>query len=535
MPKFRRRLGVEQLEDRNCPTTFTVTNLNDSGAGSLRDAVNQIDQLHSHINTTQIVDEIDITIAGTIKVLSPLNLNHATTVKGMGENATFLDGGGTVNIWFCYPNDDSSITVANQPSEQGLLTTMQDMTMENGFTTNGLGGGAVYARNDICFENVCFMNNVSTGFGGAVSGQKQIMATNCEWENNVSQGDGGAINDFGNSGRGNTLLSLNIDHCEFIGNTATSSGGGIFLYSNNIGTNYGSVTNSAFTNNVAPNGPAIYLHQEYLEPPITVDTTGDTFTGNNPPPPPAGSPPAPTQTIFQVTNLNDAGPGSFRAAIQAASSQKGSATVDEIDFTVSGTFNLLSTLTLTHATLIKGEGQTLDTIQGNGTFQLLNCSAEAGLLNTIQGLTFTGGYTNTGYGGGAICAGGDVLLENDTFVSNKSAGFGGAVAALANVTVLGCEFDNNSGSTGGALISEGGGNVSIDHTNFVGNSATGNGGALYIYANAKGTNTATVTNCTFSGDTAKSGSAIFVHQSYLQPKVIVDVTTDVLNGETIVE
>ena len=35
----RVRLGVEQLDDRIVPSTFTVQNLADSGAGSLRAAV----------------------------------------------------------------------------------------------------------------------------------------------------------------------------------------------------------------------------------------------------------------------------------------------------------------------------------------------------------------------------------------------------------------------------------------------------------------------------------------------------------------
>jgi hypothetical protein len=35
------RLVLEALEDRTVPSTFTVTNTNDSGAGSLRDAIAQ--------------------------------------------------------------------------------------------------------------------------------------------------------------------------------------------------------------------------------------------------------------------------------------------------------------------------------------------------------------------------------------------------------------------------------------------------------------------------------------------------------------
>ncbi|MCE9567356.1 MAG: right-handed parallel beta-helix repeat-containing protein [Planctomycetes bacterium] len=60
-----RRLHVEQLEDRSVPATFTVSNLSDSGAGSLRQAI-------LSANSTPGSDLINFSIAGSIRLASAL-------------------------------------------------------------------------------------------------------------------------------------------------------------------------------------------------------------------------------------------------------------------------------------------------------------------------------------------------------------------------------------------------------------------------------------------------------------------------------
>ncbi len=58
-------LGVEHLEERWVPSTFTVTNLNSSGAGSLAQAI-------ITANTHPGADLIDFSVAGSIKLAAPL-------------------------------------------------------------------------------------------------------------------------------------------------------------------------------------------------------------------------------------------------------------------------------------------------------------------------------------------------------------------------------------------------------------------------------------------------------------------------------
>src|SRR5262245_8492837 len=67
------RLAVEALEDRTVPSTLFVTSLLDSGAGSLRAAVERANQLRGS-------DTIVFTRAGTINLITPLSLTDGSTI-----------------------------------------------------------------------------------------------------------------------------------------------------------------------------------------------------------------------------------------------------------------------------------------------------------------------------------------------------------------------------------------------------------------------------------------------------------------------
>src|SRR5437016_8771098 len=81
---FRRRPGARlallHLEDRLAPAVFTVTTLNDAGAGSLRDAITQ-----SNANPGADVIEFQAGLTGTISLQSALPaIADDVTVNGPG-------------------------------------------------------------------------------------------------------------------------------------------------------------------------------------------------------------------------------------------------------------------------------------------------------------------------------------------------------------------------------------------------------------------------------------------------------------------
>ena len=75
----RRRLFVEQLEDRRLLATFTVLNIADSGAGSLRQAIvdsnanlgNDIIQFGSGVNGTITLTSGELAITGAVDLQGP--------------------------------------------------------------------------------------------------------------------------------------------------------------------------------------------------------------------------------------------------------------------------------------------------------------------------------------------------------------------------------------------------------------------------------------------------------------------------------
>src|SRR5215469_1943728 len=82
-------------------------------------------------------------------------------------------------------------------------------------------------------------------------------------------------------------------------------------------------------------------------------------------------------SVFTVTNLNDSGAGSLRAAITAANGDSGSPTV--INFSVNGTITLASTLpTLTHSISIDATTEPSH-VSGGPPVVEINCNGNGGL------------------------------------------------------------------------------------------------------------------------------------------------------------
>ena len=144
-----------------------------------------------------------------------------------------------------------------------------------------------------------------------------------------------------------------------------------------------------------------------------------------------------------VTSTADSGAGSLRAALGSA------ANGDTINFTVSGTIQLLSNLpniTITNLT-INGNNAT---IQGGTDIRIFTVNSGASV--TINNLTMTGGNCNSlcpvlGFGSGELGGGiynlGTVTISNSTFSNNNGSTTGGGIYSRGTVTISGSTFSNN--------------------------------------------------------------------------------------------
>jgi predicted outer membrane repeat protein len=246
LPRGRRgfRPALLQLEDRCVPST--VTNLLDSGAGSLRDA----------LSVTPSGGTIGFApgLAGTIQLASTLATANSVTVVG-NTDATGAptitvrgtrDTGGTFgDFYFSGPGatveiDNLVITNGNAGGSgagqyggginaKGTLTLVNDQVVSNAASGGGGGIDAYGSAGSVLliFSSVISNNSTAGGFGGGVSTVDSVDIERSTFANNSGNYGGGAI-EYSQSGA-NTNLAFYLVSTVFRGNTA-ETGGAVYSY-----------------------------------------------------------------------------------------------------------------------------------------------------------------------------------------------------------------------------------------------------------------------------------------------------------------
>jgi hypothetical protein len=181
--------------------TVTVTNTNDSGAGSLRQAL--VDASDG--------DTIDfsITTPATITLSSgELLVNKSITVAGPGADLLSVNGNGASRLFFI---------------GSGQTVSISGLTITNGLETSGYGGGIYNDHATLTVSN-CAISGNSAGSAG-----------------------GGIVSDGGN--HGSAILTIN--NCTISGNSAGAApGGGIFSVGGNFGSATLAINNSTVSDNL---------------------------------------------------------------------------------------------------------------------------------------------------------------------------------------------------------------------------------------------------------------------------------------------
>jgi CSLREA domain-containing protein len=203
-----------------------------------------------------------------------------------------------------------------------------------------------------------------------------------------------------------------------------------------------------------------------------------------------------------VNNPGDSGAGTLRDTIAASGDG------DMITFSIP-TINLTSgPLTISRNITINGPGPSqLEVTRQAGNFGIFIINGHS--IVSISGIKVTNGFGVFTQGGAISNIDGSTLtVSNCVFSGNRGAsGEAGAIESESSILeVTNCTFANNTTPQVGGAIQTNSSNTTVASCTFNGNQASGNGGAIY----KSGNNPLTVTNCTFSQNSAQGfGGAIY--------------------------
>ena len=240
--------------------TFAVSNTQDSGTGSLREAVLAA---NSHPGPD------DITFAGVTGVIiltGPLPpVTDALTITGPGASVLTVDGGGAQRI----------LTIAANKVVQ-----LSHLTFANGRQENYENGGAIENHGVLTASHSVFSNNKSYGgFGGAIFNDGTLVLIDTTFSSNRVDGTAGGPGVFGGAVY-SAAGSITVRGCTFTGNVA--AGGTVMVYNigESIGAGFGgaifladgsgSITFSKFLGNTSVGGSGSPWNGD----PFSVDAKG---------------------------------------------------------------------------------------------------------------------------------------------------------------------------------------------------------------------------------------------------------------------
>ncbi len=434
-PTFRPML--ERLEGCIVPATLTVTNTNDSGAGSLRAQVAAA-QPGDTINFAPALANQTITLTtGQIPV------NQSVTIDGQNNNIV-ING-----------NENGRIFEIGG----GSTATINNLTLYNGQVVDSNGGailvdkGAGLKLTGDTFTSNNAVTNQADADGGAIQNNGSLGVTNCTFTGNNASSSGGAIesNSTGAGGNG----SLTVNGSVFDGNSAgigappavAGYGGAIDTYDNTT------LNNDGFGDPDLPNmsmyaGGAVHAARTGTSTPM-LNVYGCTFQSN------------------QVTSAGGGGAG---GAIEAYNVTLNVATSSFIGNTANGgnggaiDFDLGSSSPTTGLFLVQDTFTANSSAKGNGGAVSSQISTNSGVVDeSATYCTFSNNSAASGSGGALYFnnsaqppGSNPLIFNNDTLFQDTATSGGGmyldltgpSSAALTNLTITGNTVGNQSNGSG---------------------------------------------------------------------------------------
>ncbi|MBP6214389.1 MAG: VCBS repeat-containing protein [Pyrinomonadaceae bacterium] len=435
--------------------TFTVTNINDTGAGSLRQAV--LDANAAATADTIVFDASfgvprTIVLATTIQI-SPAASVDTLTITGPGANLLTIT---------------KPTAAGSRALFVGLNGTPADTTTITGINFSDHVGGAIDNRSILNISNCTFTNIVSTVSGTAISNHVvgTLTVTDSAFTGNgvPAGGGGGTISNDGIATVTNTTFSSNtmglgggisnggtvtVTGCTFTNNTVTSGsatglgGGAIYSSSSVVGT-AATITNSTFIGNAETGGSGGGGAVRNRSGTMTI--AGSTFTGNT--------------SISAGGAIQGGGVTNISGSTFTLNSALGpnSATGQGNGGAISNTGGAQTTIS---DSVISGNSAANS---GGGIYYQPNAG---GALMNVSNTTIANNVANSnsdgvGSGGGVYITGVGVVTVTGSTISG-------------NIATLGSPLPNSSGQGGGFYVE---GALTLDNSTVSGNFAQSNYGGI---------------------------------------------------------
>ncbi len=388
----------------------------------------------------------------------------------------------------------------------------------------GLGGGALFSRGMVSFNNVKFIENSSTSDAGAVGVMNNMnFGNNLEFIRNSADRNGGAVHiyedsmtssvvptvSFGlntlfegnssfNSGGAVSIASGNVtfgEGTQFIGNTSMN-GGGISIYGSATASSSLSLQSVTFTQNQANYGGAV----DIAENAGNVTINGSQFIQNN--------------SVYNGGALNIEPEGTSQTTTLNNSAFNGNVAGGRggaIYVTGNGTLNI-----------DKGVFTGNEAHIGGSIFADSSNNLSSNLRINISNTVFENNKSVSEFGGGAIYL----------YQASKKAD-GNLGTNIRELSLSGVTFKNNTGAYGGAILNGENNVINLTNTNiFTGNSAVNGGNDIFNAGDLNVNGGTTIIDGGISGTgnlTVASGATLNIGTATVEQHTITFNSNSVLN------
>ena len=149
--------------------TFTVTNLDDGGPGSLRDAIAQA-------NSNAGPDTVNFAVNGTIVLTSgAIPITEALTITGPGAAQLLIDGNANNRIFLIQEASPLGCPALTGPSD--YLVTISGVTLQNAHRNTDNSAGAIFTVHSLNLDSVVIRDNQAKAGGGLTFGTQYAGQT----------------------------------------------------------------------------------------------------------------------------------------------------------------------------------------------------------------------------------------------------------------------------------------------------------------------------------------------------------------------